>query len=249
DRGDDEDENLIDENDNLLMEVLPFLVDDKSENLIDDRSDNLLTGLEEELDNEVINDFLYIDNIYDNVYDSEEIPVDDDIPQDAYHSMAGKAHTLLEATFSILNVTAEVLNKWYTKHGMIQTTAISQLCIVWSVETKVLKIAFSTTMMEITYHKLQESLMREREMLILYLIIDPNLCLILLDWYVTENPHTFMSEQEFKDENDNDKHPLFQNLSKSYLEHFELRAALLNRKVDFYNSIAYTILEDKQDPI
>ncbi|CAI2193619.1 8903_t:CDS:1, partial [Funneliformis geosporum] len=46
-----------------------------------------------------------------------------------------------------------------------------------------------------------------------------------------------------------DKYPLFQNLSRSYLEHFESKAALLNRKVDFYNSITYTIIEDKQDPI
>ncbi|CAI2187325.1 14233_t:CDS:2, partial [Funneliformis geosporum] len=36
------------------------------------------------------------------------------------------------------------------------------------------------------------------------------------------------------------------NLSKSYLEHFESKVALLNRKVDFYNFIAYTILGDKQ---
>ncbi|CAI2197915.1 14795_t:CDS:2, partial [Funneliformis geosporum] len=56
------------------------------------------------------------------------------------------------------------------------------------------------------------------------------------DLYVTENPHTFMSEQEFKVENDglskrlDDKHPLFQNLSRSYLEYFESKATLLNRK-------------------
>ena len=50
---------------------------------------------------------------------------------------------------------------------MIQTTAISQLYIVWSIEAKVLKIAFSATMTERTYHELQESLMKEREMLIL----------------------------------------------------------------------------------
>ncbi|CAI2192760.1 72_t:CDS:2, partial [Funneliformis geosporum] len=116
--------------------------------------------------------------------------------QDAYNSIAGKACTLLEATFSILNVIGEkafieywrnikklfywsrmlnplrhrqteVLNKWHTKHGIIQTTAISQLCIVWSVEVKVLKIAFSVTMTKRTYHKLQESLMKECEMLIL----------------------------------------------------------------------------------
>ncbi|CAI2178977.1 14156_t:CDS:2 [Funneliformis geosporum] len=36
---------------------------------------------------------------------------------------------------------------------------------------------------------------------------------------------------------------------KSYLKHFESKAALLNRKVDFYNSIAYTILGNKQGPI
>ncbi|CAI2196582.1 10303_t:CDS:2, partial [Funneliformis geosporum] len=218
-------------------------------------------------------------------------------PQDAYHSMAGKTRILLKATFSILNVTgkkafiehwrniekssSKVLNKWHIKHEMIQTTSISQLCIVWSIEAKVLKIAFSATIMERTYHELQESLMREYEMLILnfenlpnlhvnvYLpqharnfrtlvnmavsmkkmvhctfkgmvshtnhkvikldltrryntiqalrhIIDGltdshfntntntfnnlimylNLCPILSDWYVTENPHTFMSEQK-----------------------------------------------------
>ncbi|CAI2197902.1 17691_t:CDS:2, partial [Funneliformis geosporum] len=181
-----------------------------------------------------------------------------------------------------------------------------------------LYFAFSTTIIKRTYLELQESLMREREMLILNFENLPNLYVnvhlsqhacnfrtlvnravgakemvhytfkgmvshtnrkvIELDLtrrYNTiqalrhiidsltdprfdtntntfKNPHTFMSKQEFKDENDglskrlDDKHLLFQNLSKSYLEHFESKVALLNRKVDFYNFIAYTILGDKQ---
>ncbi|CAI2186470.1 2169_t:CDS:2, partial [Funneliformis geosporum] len=116
--------NLIDEDDNLPIDVLPFPVDNESENLIDNRSYNLLTCLEEELNNEIINDFLYMDNIYDNVYDSEEqfLEIDSQhtkaakkrlateyrlTPQDLYHSMAEKARTLLEVTFSILNVIGE----------------------------------------------------------------------------------------------------------------------------------------------
>lgn len=46
-----------------------------------------------------------------------------------------------------------------------------------------------------------------------------------------------------------DNHPFFQDLSRSYLEHFGSKAALLNRKLDFYDSIAYTVLRDEQDPI
>ncbi|CAI2198170.1 14788_t:CDS:1, partial [Funneliformis geosporum] len=37
DRGDVEDENLIDEDNNLPMDILPFPVDDRSDNSIDDR--------------------------------------------------------------------------------------------------------------------------------------------------------------------------------------------------------------------
>ena len=144
-------------------------------------------------------------------------------PQDAYHSMAGKARTLLEATFRIFNINgekdfikhwkniekpshwsrmpnplrhrqsfmfsdvlrlamlmpfiirrflkhrhikAEVLNKWCTNHRMTQTAVISRLCIVWSIEANVLKIAFSTTMTENIYRELNKSLEREREILI-----------------------------------------------------------------------------------
>lgn len=144
-------------------------------------------------------------------------------PQDAYHSMAGKARTLLEATFRILNVNgekafieywkniekpnhwsrmpnplrhrqsfmfsdvlrlamlmpfiirrflkpchikADVLNKWHTNNRITQTTAISRLCIVWSIEANALKIAFSTTMTESIYQELSRSLEREREILL-----------------------------------------------------------------------------------
>ncbi|EXX53839.1 hypothetical protein GLOIN_2v1880882 [Rhizophagus irregularis DAOM 181602=DAOM 197198] len=45
------------------------------------------------------------------------------------------------------------------------------------------------------------------------------------------------------------KHPFFQDISVSYREHFNSKEAILNRKLEFYNSISYTVLKDGQDPI
>ena len=46
-----------------------------------------------------------------------------------------------------------------------------------------------------------------------------------------------------------DKHPFFRDLSKLYLDHFESKGALLNKKLDFYDSITYTVLKNEQESI
>ncbi|PKC54996.1 hypothetical protein RhiirA1_446940 [Rhizophagus irregularis] len=351
-------------------------------------------------------------------------------PQDAYHSMAGKARTLLEVTFNIFNTNGEndfleywkriekpshwsrmpnplrhrqsfmfsdvlrlamlmpfilqrflesrhiktdALNNWHKNSGIRRNLVASKLCACWAIEAKALKLAFSTTMTENTYQELQETLKKEREILIQIfpdtftnlpnlhvnmhllqharnfatlvntavgvkemvhrifktmvphmnckeieldltrryntiqalrhlidgwtdprfntrpnalpkLIADPNIYTILTAWYATENFNTINS-QEFEDKQDDDniticchnsnfidislnsrwsakkvndrglskkldyKHPFFQDISVSYREHFNSKEAILNRKLEFYNSISYTVLKDGQDPI
>ncbi|GBC46847.2 hypothetical protein GLOIN_2v1880882 [Rhizophagus irregularis DAOM 181602=DAOM 197198] len=144
-------------------------------------------------------------------------------PQDAYHSMAGKARTLLEVTFNIFNTNGEndfleywkriekpshwsrmpnplrhrqsfmfsdvlrlamlmpfilqrflesrhiktdALNNWHKNSGIRRNLVASKLCACWAIEAKALKLAFSTTMTENTYQELQETLKKEREILI-----------------------------------------------------------------------------------
>ncbi|CAB4483171.1 unnamed protein product [Rhizophagus irregularis] len=117
------------------------------------------------------------------------------IPQDPYHSMAGKARTLLEVTFNIFNtngenafieywkniekpshwyrmpnppyhIKKEVLNNWNMEQNIKQNSAVLKLCTCWAIEAKVLKLAFSNTMTESVYQELQELLKREYEILI-----------------------------------------------------------------------------------
>ncbi|CAB4495356.1 unnamed protein product [Rhizophagus irregularis] len=149
-------------------------------------------------------------------------------PQDAYHSMAGKARTLLEVTFNIFNTNGEndfleywkriekpshwsrmpnplrhrqsfmfsdvlrlamlmpfilqrflesrhiktdALNNWHKNSGIRRNLVASKLCACWAIEAKALKLAFSTTMTENTYQELQETLKKEREILIQVSII------------------------------------------------------------------------------
>jgi len=46
-----------------------------------------------------------------------------------------------------------------------------------------------------------------------------------------------------------DKHPFFRDLYRAYTDYLNSGAALLNRNLEFYNSITYTILKSNQDPI
>jgi hypothetical protein len=144
-------------------------------------------------------------------------------PQDAYHSMAGKARTLLEATFNVFrtsgendfldcwkniekpahwsrmpnplrhrqsfmfsdvlrlamlmpfilhrflkshHIKMEALNNWHENCRIRQNLAGSRLCTCWAIEAKALRLAFSTTMTENIYQELQETLKKEREILI-----------------------------------------------------------------------------------
>jgi hypothetical protein len=144
------------------------------------------------------------------------------IPQDSYHSMAGKARTLLDATFNIFNtngeneflkhwriiekpshwsrmpnpvrhrqsfmfsdvlriailmpfilkrflkshyIKTEALNKWQENLGIRRNLIVSNLQTCWTIEAKVLKLAFSVTMTENNYQELQEMLKKEQEIL------------------------------------------------------------------------------------
>ncbi|CAG8705218.1 2315_t:CDS:2 [Rhizophagus irregularis] len=179
------------------------------------------------------------------------------------------------------HIKTDALNNWHKNSGIRRNLVASKLCACWAIEAKALKLAFSTTMTENTYQELQETLKKEREILIQ---VNPNIYTILTAWYATENFNTINS-QEFEDKQDDDniticchnsnfidislnsrwsakkvndrglskkldyKHPFFQDISVSYREHFNSKEAILNRKLEFYNSISYTILKDGQDPI
>ncbi|KAF0538291.1 hypothetical protein F8M41_007976 [Gigaspora margarita] len=47
----------------------------------------------------------------------------------------------------------------------------------------------------------------------------------------------------------NIKHPFFQDLYKAYDDYLNSKAALINKRLEFYNLIMYTVLEDNQDPV
>ncbi|CAB4415967.1 unnamed protein product [Rhizophagus irregularis] len=263
-------------------------------------------------------------------------------PQDPYHSMAGKAWTLLDATFNVFNtngeneflkhwriiekpshwsrmpnpvrhrqsfmfsdilriamlmpfilkrflkshyIKTEALNKWQENLGIRRNLVVSNLQTCWTIEAKVLKLAFSVTMTENNYQKLQEMLKKEREILIRALrhlidgwtdphfstrpnalikfTADPNIYKILTDNNITICCHdnnfvdiTLINQWDAKKVNEvglskklDDKHPFFRDLSISYMEHFKSNGMLLNRKLEFYNSISYTIIKNDQDPI
>jgi hypothetical protein len=144
-------------------------------------------------------------------------------PQDAYHSMAGKARTLLDATFNIFNtngennflenwkniekpahwsrmpnplrhrqsfmfsdvlrlamlmpfilqrflksnhIKTEILDNWHENSGIRKNLAVTKLCTCWATEAKALKLVFSIVMTEDIYQELQETLEKEREMLL-----------------------------------------------------------------------------------
>ncbi|CAG8790205.1 8359_t:CDS:1, partial [Acaulospora morrowiae] len=62
-------------------------------------------------------------------------------------------------------------------------------------------------------------------------------------WSATKVKNMGLSNQ--LDENNS----LFQDLFRSYKENIETKAALLNKKLRFYNYITYTVLKIEQDPI
>ncbi|KAF0558424.1 hypothetical protein F8M41_009314 [Gigaspora margarita] len=47
----------------------------------------------------------------------------------------------------------------------------------------------------------------------------------------------------------NIKHLFFQDLYKAYNDYLNSKAALINKRLEFYNLIMYTVLEDNQDPV
>ncbi|KAF0484408.1 hypothetical protein F8M41_023010 [Gigaspora margarita] len=109
------------------------------------------------------------------------------------------------------------------------------------------------------------------------LAMDPNLCTIFSGWYATENPSVFMSNEDVQNKRDvcHDKnfidisfgskwdnrkvesiglsknldvnHPFFQDLCKTYADYLNSNTTLINKKLAFYNSITYTVLESNQD--
>ncbi|CAG8463549.1 17960_t:CDS:2, partial [Racocetra persica] len=84
------------------------------------------------------------------------------------------AQTLLDTILDILNTDSEkaFIEYWKTIEKSSEISKklprkqIKQLCGLWAIEAKVLKLAFLTTITEITYKELQESLRKEHKMLI-----------------------------------------------------------------------------------
>ncbi|CAG8729674.1 4261_t:CDS:2 [Cetraspora pellucida] len=96
---------------------------------------------------------------------------------------------------------------------------------------------------------------------------DPSLYTILSNWYVMENLSVYTNDQSIENRSDSNtvnnskvesvglsksldtKHPFFQDLYKAYDDYLNSKAALINKKLEFYNLIMYTVLEDNQDPV
>ena len=64
------------------------------------------------------------------------------------------------------HIKVEALKKWSENSGIRQNSAASKLCNCWAIEAKALKLAFSITMTKHTYQELQETLKKERDILI-----------------------------------------------------------------------------------
>ena len=60
----------------------------------------------------------------------------------------------------------EALKTWNENSRIRRNSATSKLCNCWAIEAKALKLAFSITMTEHTYQELQETLKKERDILI-----------------------------------------------------------------------------------
>ncbi|CAG8640164.1 22984_t:CDS:2 [Cetraspora pellucida] len=190
-------------------------------------------------------------------------------PQDIYHFMARKTHTLLEATFNSFNLNSEnaflkhwrdiekpanwlamlmpfilrrflkpqhikteTLNNWHTR----QSSAASKLCVCWTIEAKVLKLAFSLTMTESHYKELQETLENEREMLIQANIVvcyDKNFIDISLNnkWNNNKVKNAGLSK------NLDVKHPFFRDFHRAYADY-------LNSKLKFNVGDIVELLEE-----
>ncbi|RGB21654.1 hypothetical protein C1646_777582 [Rhizophagus diaphanus] len=246
-------------------------------------------------------------------------------PQDPYHSMVGKAQTLLEVTFNIFNTNGEneflkhwriiekpsywsrmpnpteALNKWQENLGIRRNLVVSNLQMCWTIEVKVFPEIFTNLPnFHVNIHLLQHTrnfatftniAVSIKEMALRHLIdgwtdphfstrpnaltkftADPNIYKILTGWYATENSSNnniaicchdnnfvdiiLINQWDAKKVNEmglskklDDKHPFFRDLSISYMEHFKSNGMLLNRKLEFYNSISYTIIKKDQDSI
>src|ERR1043165_1147810 len=73
---------------------------------------------------------------------------------------------ILRRFFKPHHIKSDALNNWSVNLGIKQNSVISKLCICWAIEAKALKLAFSNTMSENIYQEFQESLNRERDVLI-----------------------------------------------------------------------------------
>ncbi|CAG8774458.1 5405_t:CDS:2 [Gigaspora margarita] len=142
-------------------------------------------------------------------------------PQDVYHSMARKAHTLLDATFNAFNLNGEKIS-------------VSKLCTCWAVEAKVLKLAFSLSITENSYQKLQKLLENEYEMLLEAVQHNTGIMASYFGWVDPQfNTRSNAMNKLAIDPN------LYTILS-GY-------TTLINKKLEFYNSIIYIVLESDQD--
>ena len=64
------------------------------------------------------------------------------------------------------HIKADTMNNWRENFKLRQDSIILKLLTCWAIEAKTLKLAFSITMTENIYQELDESLKKEREMLL-----------------------------------------------------------------------------------
>ncbi|RIB19262.1 hypothetical protein C2G38_2182404 [Gigaspora rosea] len=178
--------------------------------------------------------------------------------QDAYHALAGKA--AIEIIEHLKNIYQLTCNNH----------AIIKLIELWVVEAKLLKLAFSTTMTNYHFPTTANKISNFSSDNLLYSIlykwctIDSNFKNINDDDIEKVNIISNLIPKKFinivlwnkwsKTRTNNEgwstklssQHPLFHDLQLTYSEYFSIRSAFLYDKLDFFNYILYTIIENNK---
>ncbi|CAG8703582.1 7169_t:CDS:2, partial [Racocetra persica] len=143
----------------------------------------------------------------------------------------------------------------------LKAEIIEYLKELWVVEAKLLKLAFSTTITNDIYKELHSLFEKERiGFLKIFSDIFENLPNVHINVHLPQHARTFATlvntsvrVKEIPKTRANiegwltklsSQHPLFHDLHISYSKYFSLQSAFLNNKLEFFDYISYTIIEN-----